>query len=218
MLPSEARRVLDFWFPDGCDASLEAHRDYWGWRMGGGAHQTIVAEFSELTKLAARGGCDVWANSALGRLALIVVLDQFSRSVWQGSPLAFAQDNRALELTLEGYDNGHYDELPTPWHKAFFSMPVGHAEGPEHAERLKRLIPLARALVAEAPEHLRPIYEFNAQQPSEVLQVIQTFGRHTHRNSVLGRKSTSEELEYINRGEFPHNRAMRQGLVKPHGG
>ena len=202
----ECREVLAFWFPAGAGDDLPAHREYWVWRMGGGAHEDIVARYSDMTERAARGGLDAWASTARGRLALIVVLDQFSRSVWRDSARAFAQDPKALALVLEGYENGHYDALATVWEKAFFSMPLAHCEGPDHLERIDRVIARSDALLEAAPAHLKPMYEFNAGQPRRHREVIATFGRYPHRNHALGRESTPEELAYVARGAFPHLR------------
>src|SRR5262245_34652675 len=69
--------VLDFWFPAGVGADLDTHRQYWEWRMRGGAHAAIVERFSQVTERAARGELEAWAGTPRGRLALVVALDQF---------------------------------------------------------------------------------------------------------------------------------------------
>ena len=204
----ERDEVLGFWFPERPGVDLGTHREQWLWRMHGGADAAIVERFSALCARAARGACDGWAETARGRLALVVVLDQFSRSVWRDTPRAFAQDPKALALALEGLANGHYDALGSVWEKTFFSMPLGHCEGPDHLARLDRVIALCRALVAEAPAELRPLYEFSAEQPVLHRRVIAAFGRHPHRNRVLGRTSTADELAYVAKGVFPHQREV----------
>jgi uncharacterized protein (DUF924 family) len=145
-----------------------------------------------------------------GRLALIVVLDQFPRSLWRDTPRAFAQDERALALAMEGYANGHYDALETPLYKTVYNLPLVHCEGPDHLHRLDLSIELQRAVLATAPEHLRPGYEFALEQSVEVRKVISAFGRHPHRNAALGRPSTPEEEPYIAAGLFPHLRRPGQ--------
>jgi len=205
---NERDAVLDFWFPAGVDRDLATHREYWVWRMRGGADRAIIDRFADTTERAARGELDDWASTPRGRLGLVVVLDQFSRSVWRDSPRAFAQDPKSLALVLEGHGNGHYDALRTVWEKAFFDMPLGHCEGPDLLARLDRVAELARRLLEQCPPHLRPMYEFNAQQPLEHRKVIAAFGRHPHRNAVLGRESTPEELAYLERGAFPHRREV----------
>jgi uncharacterized protein (DUF924 family) len=205
---SELDAVLDFWFPAGAGADLEMHRHYWEWRMRGGADPEIVRRFSDLTESAARGDLDAWARTPRGRLALIVVLDQFSRSVWRDSPRAFAQDAKAVGFVLEALANGHYGALEHPWEKTFCIIPLGHCEGPDHLERLDLAIDLARAVRDTAPAHLKAIYEFQVDQPVLQRRVIAAFGRHPHRNRVLGRESTPEEQAYLEAGIFPHQREI----------
>jgi uncharacterized protein (DUF924 family) len=211
----ERDEILDFWFPEGFGADLATHREQWVSRMSGGADREIVARFSDLTEQASRGDCDRWAETARGRLALVIVLDQFSRSVFRDSPRAYAQDPKALALVLEGLRNGHYDALGTVWEKTFFTLPLGHCEGPDLLERLDRAIALARAIHDEAPKHLKPLYEFSARQPVLHRKVIAAFGRHPHRNRVLDRESTPDELAYLEKGVFPHQREMPRFADRP---
>ena len=104
--------VLDFWFPDnGHDRELKTHLEFWAWRMRGDADPVITEHYADLTEAAACGRLDYWAQTPYGRLALIIVLDQFSRSVWRNTPAAYSQDIKATGLALEGLENGHYDAL-----------------------------------------------------------------------------------------------------------
>lgn len=205
------REVLDFWFPEGrsLDVDAGAHGNHWSWRLHGGADDTIVARFSDLTTRAAAGDLDGWTAQAEGRLALIIVLDQFSRSLWRGSARAFAQDPAALALAMQGLSNGHYAALSAPWYKIVYSQPLGHCEGPDHLERVDRLIRLREAIAADAPVHLQPTYHSLVKQAHKVRGVIAAFGRHPHRNPVLGRPSSAAEDAYIAKGEFPHVQALR---------
>jgi uncharacterized protein (DUF924 family) len=142
MKPLEDRRewdaILDLWFPEGrsLNVDAQAHHAYWVWRMRGGGDDAIVASFSRLTQQAAAGALYHWSLGPHGRLALIVVLDQFSRSVWRDDMRAFAQDPRALALVTEGLSNGHYSSLEMPWFKVVFGLPLGHCEGPDHCNVL----------------------------------------------------------------------------------
>ncbi|WP_153451542.1 DUF924 family protein [Sinorhizobium fredii] len=201
---------MDFFFPERLrpDFDARAHGEYWKWRMRGGADDQIRAQFAEATEKATLGELDNWADDPHGRLALIIVLDQFPRSLWRGTPRAFSQDGKALALALEGYLNGHYDALETPWYKTIYNLPLMHCEGPDHLERLDRAITLGQEVLAEAPAHLRPGYAFAAEQPVEVRKVIAAFGHHPHRNAVLGRLSTPEEETYLAEGRFPHLRPL----------
>jgi uncharacterized protein (DUF924 family) len=204
----ERDAVLEFWFPADVGGDLETQTEFWTWRMRGGADASIVERFTEITERAALGKFDAWAATPRGRLALVVVLDQFSRSVWRDSPRAFAQDQRAVDLVREGLANGDYDALPNVWEKTFFIIPLGHCEGPDHLERLDLAVALAHGVMLEAPEHLKPLYVFQAEKPGIVREVIRAFGRHPHRNRTLRRVSTREEIAYLARGELPHQRAI----------
>lgn len=202
------QEIVDFWFPDGPDPDPERHMNLWIWRMRGGANDEIIANYTTLTEQAAEGRYDDWAETPLGRLALIIVLDQFPRSVWAETAKAYSQDPKALALCLEGLDNGHFDALENAWYKTTFKLPLEHCECPQHMANLDRAVAIAAQLVEEAPESLRPGYVFGAQQPVKHRAVIARFGRHPHRNAILGRESTPQELEYLARGEFPHETDM----------
>jgi uncharacterized protein (DUF924 family) len=186
----EWRTVHDFWFPPGHDeADAEAHGRMWLWWMRGGANAALPP-FAPVLEAARAGRLDGWAATALGRLALIVVLDQFPRGLHAGTPQAYASDPQALALAEEGLRNGHYDALTRPWERTFFGMPLAHAEGPDHLERLKRVVAHAEAIALEAPERFRPHYLFSLSQARANVEVIARFGRFPHRNAILGRVST----------------------------
>lgn len=196
--------VLAFWFPEPAQPEAAAHLALWTWRMRGGAHQAVVENFSGLTALAASGGLDHWAAAAPGGLALIIVLDQFSRSVWAGTSRACAQDDKALELCLVVLGNGDFGRLENVWQKAMFKMPLEHCEGPDHLANLDRAVAMATDLAEEAPADLRDLYRAAVRQPQLHRAVIAAFGRHPHRNALLARASTPQEDAYLAKGDFPH--------------
>jgi uncharacterized protein (DUF924 family) len=201
--------VLSFWFPESDHAADPAmHGAFWVWRMRGGANDEIRERFAELTKAAARGRLDHWAATPRGRLALVIVLDQFSRSVWSDTPAAFAQDIKATRLVLDAFENGHFDALPNVWEKTFYLIAVGHCEGPDHAARMSRIMALHADLIEAAPTHLKLLYRITHDQTRLASEVIDAFGRHPHRNAVLGRSSTVAEEAYLAAGRFPHNRGI----------
>lgn len=152
-----------------------------------------------------RGELDSWAQAPRWRLALIVVLDQFSRTAYRDTPRAFAQDEKAQRLAMEGLDRGFYAQLPNVWEKTFFSIPLSHSERTALHERN---LPLCEALAAEAPAHLRRLYEFSAAQCRAHRDVVARFGRHPHRNAILGRSSTEAERAYLAAGDFVHRRSF----------
>ena len=90
--------------------------------------------------------------------------------------------------------------------RLFFTLPLGHAEGPDHLKRSDWMVRQAEEMVELAPPHLRGIYEHSLSQAKAHREVIARFGRHPHRNEVLGRTSTPEELEYLREQVPVHER------------
>jgi uncharacterized protein (DUF924 family) len=204
------RTVYDFWFPPGLDdADLETHRRMFLWWFGGGANPELPP-FAPMVEAARTGHLNHWLAMPLGRLSLIVVLDQFPRGLFAGMPEAYASDPDALQIAEEGLRNGHYDALTRVWEKTFFAMSLGHAEGPDHRDRLERVVAIAEKIALEAPERLRPLYRHSISQARGHLEVISHFGRFPHRNPALGRPSSAEEQAYLDKGDFVHLRPPPQ--------
>jgi len=202
------RSVYDFWFPPGLEsASQETHWRMLQWWMGGGANAEL-ARFAPVVAAARADNLQHWLAEPRGRLSLIVVLDQFTRGLLAGTPEAYASDESALRITEEGLRSGDYESLSHPWEKFFFLMPIAHAEGPDHRERMERIVILSEAAVTDVPEHLRPMFEFSLSQARGHRDVIARFGRFPHRNAVLGRTSTPEEMEYLEKGDYVFNRSI----------
>jgi uncharacterized protein (DUF924 family) len=204
------RAVYDFWFPPGLDADAETHRRMVDWWFDGGSN-AAMRPFAPVLEAARAGRLDGWRATPLGRLSLILVLDQFPRGLSAGTPEAYASDLDALRIAEEGMGNGHHAALAKPWEKMFFVMPLVHAEGPGHRERLERVVALSETVAREAPEPLQPFYRFSVGQARGHLDVISRFGRFPHRNSILGRPSTPEEAAYVAKGDFVHRRRPPQG-------
>ncbi|MBW4622539.1 MAG: DUF924 domain-containing protein [Cyanosarcina radialis HA8281-LM2] len=208
-----SQQVLQFWFPnlpkgDTCYAQARqraAMVRQWEWWFRGGADAEIVDRFAPLLERATQGELDSWSSEPRSRLALILILDQFPRSLYRGTALAFAQDSKACNLALEGIDIGHYAALETPWEKTFFFLPLGHSES---LRNLDLAVKLAENLVPGASQEERGFLEFSAEQASRHREIIARFGRHPHRNEVLGRRSTPAELEYLARGQLVHQRSF----------
>lgn len=197
--------VLRFWFPERIGDDDEARARQFEWWFRGGSDAEIVARFPALAERAASGALDRWADTPSSRLALILVLDQFSRSLHRGTPRAFAQDPKARALTREGLERGHYAALRDPFEKTFFMMPLGHSEA---LADLDAAVALAEEIARVAPPELRKVLEHSASQARAHRDVVARFGRQPHRNATLGRSSTPEELAYLARGELVHERAI----------
>lgn len=200
---SSSEEVLSYWFPLGYNADTDTLREQSRrWFRGGAEMDSEITErFGHVLDQARRGELDAWAETARGRLALIIVLDQFSRSVYKGVPLAYAQDPKAQQLALEGIDAGMNYSL-TDAERLFFMLPLGHSED---LALQKQSVRYYEEEVTKAPAHLRWWHEANLYQAGGHHDVIARFGRHPHRNELLGRPSTLEEQEYL-RSEVPVHR------------
>ena len=199
--PKPFTAVLEFWFDP-------VNRPHW-FSKSATFDEQIRLQFLATWHAAANGQCAPWRAGMDGRLAEIIVLDQFSRSLWRNTQRAFAQDPAALSLAMEGFSNGHYASLDMPWFRIVYSQPLGHCEGPDHLARIDLLIRLREEIAAEASASLQPIYQSLVDQAGDVRKVIAAFDRHPHRNNVLGRESTPAEEAYIAGRDFPHERAFQ---------
>jgi len=203
-------QVLEFWFPNtGHQDALETHGAFWDERMQGGMDDRIGADFADLTEAAAAGRVDHWADTLRGRLALLIALDQFPRSLWRNTPAAFAQDNKATRLAMDTVFRDDFDEL-NPWEQAFFIIAISHCEGPEHLERFESVMPVVRHIASRMIGPVAPLAEGFITQNERVLENIRRFGRHPHRNPIYGRVSTPDEQAYIAEGDFPHLRSTKK--------
>lgn len=202
------QQVYRFWFPvDLSNADVAAHWQMLAWWMRGGATAELV-RFAPVVQAAKARQLDHWLETPHGRLSLIIVLDQFPRGLFAGTAEAYSSDQDALSIAEEGFGNGHYDALHSPYERFFHLLPLAHAEGPDHLERMRRIVAISEQALEEAPEHLKPIWQFSLGQAEANFDVIARFGRFPHRNPVLGRASTPEELAYLAEGDFVHTRTL----------
>ena len=201
--------VLKFWFPRLPHGDLAVWVRQFDWWFRGGGDAEIVARFSPLLERAIRGELDDWSQQPRSRLALILVLDQFSRTIYRDNARSYAQDEKACALAIEGIANGHYARLETPWEQTFFFLPLGHTEDLHY---LDMAIELADRLVSDSPAAYRPLLAFSAAQARRHQDVIARFGRQPHRNEILGRISTPAELEYLTTGQLVHKQPFPPDL------
>jgi uncharacterized protein (DUF924 family) len=164
------------------------------WFMGGPDFDREVRErWGEPVERAMRGELDEWAETPRGRLALVLLLDQLTRNVFRGSARSFEADPKALALVLEGIERGHDTELRTV-ERQFLYMPLMHAEDRDVAERS---VAIARALRDALPEDVRPRFQGYVDHAEKHAAIVRQFGRYPHRNEVLGRESSEEELAFM---------------------
>ena len=192
---TEIERVLDFWFGT-CDAdgALDRAKQKMWFSNEHQYDAVIRKQFVKLHRRAARGELEAqWAATPRGMIAFIVVLDQFSRHIHRGTPAAFAQDPAAQRLAVDGVEQG-VDRALIPTQRAFFYLPFEHAED----LKLQRLgTRLFERLASEVAPAWRKEYTGFADYSGHHRDIIERFGRFPHRNSILGRQSTAEELEFL---------------------
>jgi uncharacterized protein (DUF924 family) len=189
--------VLDFWFGDGLqrDWPSSDHQALW---FGGGAEQdeTIRRRFGALVESGLNGGIADWERTPPTRLALLIVLDQFSRNMHRGQARAFAGDARAQQLVLAALAAGE-DESLARVGRVFLCMPLMHAEDLALQERC---VACFTALHDNSPPALRQTLAGNLHFALEHRDTIQRFGRFPHRNAALGRESSAEEKAFLKDG------------------
>ncbi len=192
---SEIEQVLDFWFGTcGADGALDPAKQKMWFGEGSKYDAGIRERFGTLHERAARGDLDrTWAATPRGRIALIVVLDQFSRHVHRESAAAYAQDFGAQQLVISGL-GANEDRALIPAHRVFFYVPLEHAENLE----LQRLgVRCFDGLASTVAQPWRKEYEGFLDYAQRHRDIIERFGRFPHRNAVLARASTAEEIEFL---------------------
>ena len=173
--------VLDFWF--GAPGSRERGRPRKAWfRKSEPFDAEIRRRFLDTWEQAARGELERWQATPLASLALVVTLDQFPRNMFRGTARAFASDSLAFAVARETIAR-EFDRLLSPVERSFVYLPFEHAED---LAAQRRSLALFQALDGEQVEYARRHYE-----------IIARYGRFPHRNLILGRPSTAEEIEFL---------------------
>lgn len=172
---AKAENIIDFWFK-------ELNQQQW-FAKSDKLDEVIKQRFSSTLSAAAAGECWQWRETAHGRLAEIIVLDQFSRNIYRDTPCAFSQDAMALVLAQEAVKAGADNSLEAA-EKAFLYMPYMHSESKLIHEQAMRLFD-------------QPGLENNYKFEVKHKEIIDQFGRYPHRNTILGRPSTPEEEAFL---------------------
>jgi len=168
--------VLTFWFEE-----LAPEQ----WFNGGDALDLLITQrFTTLLAQAAAGELYGWRGSAEGRLAEIIVLDQFSRNIYRDSGLAFAQDPMALVLAQEAVHSGALEQLTSVEQRAFLLMPYMHSES-------RAIHAVAEPLFKRYADAMS--YDFELKHKA----IVDEFGRYPHRNETLGRISSAAEKAFL---------------------
>ena len=176
---------MNFWFGNSDSRATLANKD-----------NEIRQRFAAAIERAANGALDSWADSPRRRLALIILLDQFPRNVYRGKADAYATDARAARLALEGLQTAA-DATLAPVERIFFYMPLQHAESLELQDES---VVAARRLLLEVPKGMAKNFASVLRFAELHRSIVAEFGRFPHRNAVLGRKSTPEEIGFLRDG------------------
>ena len=184
-LTSDYQEILDFWFQE-----LKPK----DWFKGGPwVDQVIRERYAELIDSVYRGEYESWLDSAAGRLACILILDQFPRNIYRGTPRSFSYDDRALEFALDGLRRGD-DVLLGPYQRAFFYLPLEHSE-----EITVQDLSLERytRLVIDTEVSEREDFRNYLKYAWLHYDIIRRFGRYPHRNGILDRESSAAESRFL---------------------
>jgi len=183
---ADAQAVYQFWFPP--EANPDLPRREW-FIKDAGFDQQIRERFGDLVEQALSGALRAWdAEGPRSALARILLLDQFTRNIHRGTPLAFAGDHLALQAAQDMVD-GDEDLAMPPFQRSFIYMPFEHAEDMQMQNQAVALF----TRLSKAHPALNDMCNFARRHRD----VIARFGRFPHRNAILGRESTLEEAEFL---------------------
>lgn len=201
-LDPQAHAVLDCWFgaPDSQD--FGEPRKLW-FTADDSFDASLRERFGTLIDAARKSQLDSWAATPLGALSLVIVLDQFSRNCHRDTATAFAADRKALAIAQQMVASGADGLLPGVHHRAFAYLPFEHDESLASQHESLRLF---KALAAEPGG--ASYYPFAVRHA----KIIERFGRFPHRNAVLGRESTADEIAFLREpGSSFQSRAKKAG-------
>lgn len=184
--------VLVFWLGVPGDPPLAKAASWW--KKDEAFDAEIRARFGDAIERAVRGELEAWRSSPRGRLAMVILLDQFSRNAFRGTARSFAQDALALEVASQAASAGDLAAL-TPVEASFLLMPFMHAEDPAMQARC---VAAFAELCARAEDDATKATMTNALDFAKKHEaIVARFGRFPHRNPLLGRESTDEEREFL---------------------
>ena len=186
--------ILAFWFKEQqlTAPQIDGRMDVW---FGEDPlfDEDVVRLFADDVDAASEGRLNHWAVDPHGRLALIILLDQFRRNIYRNTADAFALDKAALKLCVEGAMEKK-DKGLTPIQRAFFYMPLQHAESRKVQKKSREIYDkLSDAVSATYKETFETIAQFAGLHAD----IVEQFGRFPHRNTILNRKNSPQEDEYL---------------------
>ena len=182
--------ILGFWFGSDVDSISQEHYIRW-FTSDTAFDQEIAQRFGKLHKAATKGAFHSWCETPRGRLALLILLDQFSRNLYRDNPLSWAQDDECQTIASDGVERGQ-DKALHPVERIFFYMPFQHSEQMAHQDLSVRLY---EGLCTENPDST--FARNSLEYATYHRELVSQFGRFPHRNRVLGRETTEAEQAYL---------------------
>ena len=178
-------KVLDFWF-----GRKNKTQFRWVWfKKSKATDKKIKKRFEKILHAAKAGKLSSWEKTPEGTLALLIVLDQFSRNIYRGNKKSFESDKQSLAIARRGLAKG-YDKKMSSVERMFFYLPLTHCENPKVQNQSVALFKKIRhTKQGKGPYKYAVLHK----------QVIDTYGRFPHRNKIVGRKSNKKELEYLSK-------------------
>ena len=191
---SSPAAIVDYWIgPDNANpAEFRARQKLW-YTSSKKTDAFIAANFGETLQAAESGQLTSWAETNQGSLGLVILFDQFSRNLNRGTPDAYKNDNAAVEITAALVGSGNHTSLNIP-SRVLLYHPMHHAENINKQDECVRLF---EALLEHASPEWHQQIVTNLRSVKSHRDLIQRFNRFPHRNRILNRKSTAEELEYL---------------------
>jgi uncharacterized protein (DUF924 family) len=190
-MPDASTAILDFWFGELDAAGMPSPDRHALWfKSSAETDRRCRQLFGAQVAQAIAGELDHWIEDDRGLVALVLLLDQFTRNLFRGLPRAFSGDQRALAIARDSIANGRHQSLPAI-HQVFLLLPLEHCEKLEIQEEC---VALFGALAATTGNHR--IGDFRRYAIAH-RDVIARFGRFPHRNAILGRQSTQAELAHL---------------------
>lgn len=171
--PIEPADIIDYWFS-------EKSKQFW-FASTPSVDKEITSRYESVWEKAASGGLSSWGETADGSVALIIILDQFPLNMFRGKAKGFKTESMAVEVALNAIDNGFDEEMDNE-KLLFLFMPLMHSENLDHQN---------------LQVYLFEKYNFNLEFSKHHRDLVKKFGRFPHRNEILGRMSTMEELDYL---------------------
>ena len=191
---NQVKAVLDFWLGQGDPGEDLSSRLRLWYTPDVDVDAEIRQRFGAIIAEAIEFGCPQWCDLVRGRLALVIVLDQFTRNAFRGTSRAFEGDGRALGLVKEGLKHGYADSLNAV-ERMFFYMPLEHSESISDQQRSVELFTRLQEDCVDTP--LAQAATTWLEYAVAHARIIERFGRYPHRNRVLARTSTVEEIDYL---------------------